>query len=91
MKVHTFVVHSSQELFKVLHGSKERVDVPEVFHIVAKVLHGRAVDGTDPHRLDVQVLEVIQLLLDSCQTRDATMINTGYWSTRSQLKMYRDI
>lgn len=49
MKVHTFVMHFSQELFKVTHVSKERVDVPEIFHIIAKVPHGRAVDRTDPN------------------------------------------
>lgn len=59
-------MHFSQKFFKVLHGSKERVDVPEILHIVAKVLHRRAVEWTDPHRLDVQVLKVMQLLLNPC-------------------------
>lgn len=70
-------MHFGQELFKVLHGSKEWVDVPEIFHIITEVLHRRAVERTDPHRLDVQVLEVIQLLPNSCQTRDKTVTNLG--------------
>ena len=73
----TSAVHFSQELFKVLHGSKERVNVPEIFHIITEVFHRRAVERTDPHRLDVQVLEVVQLLLNSCQTRDKTVMNWG--------------
>lgn len=58
-------MHFSQELVKVLHGSKEWVDFTKVFHVVAKVPHGRAVERADPNGLDVQVLEVIQLLLNA--------------------------
>lgn len=86
MKVLTFVVHLSQEVVKVLHGSEERVDGPEIFHIIAEVPHGRAVERTDRHGLDVQVLEVIQLLLNTCQTRDTTVMKTGYWTTWRQYK-----
>lgn len=60
-------MHLGQELIKVLHGAVARVDGLEIFHIVAKVPHGRAVDRANPHGLDVQVLEVIQLLQNSCQ------------------------
>lgn len=49
LKEHTFVVHFSQELLKVLHGSKEGVDGPEIFHIIAEVFHGRTVERTDPN------------------------------------------
>lgn len=63
----TSVVHLGQQVLEVLHGAVERVHVPEILHVVAKVPHGGAVDGAHPHRLDVQVLEVIQFLQDSCQ------------------------
>lgn len=58
----TSVVHLGQELLKVLHGSELGADGAEVLHVVAKVPHRGAIQRTDPHRLDVQVLEVIQLL-----------------------------
>ena len=70
LQLHTFVVHFRQQLIEVLHGSKEGVDGSEVLHVIAKVFHGGAVEGTDPNRLDVQELKVIQLLLDSCRSRD---------------------
>lgn len=57
--VPTSVVHLHQELIEVLHGSKLRADGPEVLHIIAKVPHRGAIQRADPHRLDVQVLEVI--------------------------------
>lgn len=62
---YTFVVHACQEVIKVLHGSKERVNLPEVLHIIPKVPHGRFVKRTDPDRFNVQVVEMTQLLLDS--------------------------
>lgn len=46
-------MHFSQKFLKVLHGTEDRVDVLEILYIVAEVLHGRAEDGPDPHRLDV--------------------------------------
>lgn len=49
----TSAVHFSQKFLKVLHGTEDRVDVLEILHVVAEVLHGRAEDGPDPHRLDV--------------------------------------
>lgn len=69
-------MHFCQQLLEVLHVSKERVDVPEIFHIVTKVLHRRTIERTDPNRLDVQVQEVIQLLLNSCQTTNTNMMQS---------------
>lgn len=49
----THVMHVGQQVIKVCHGSKERIDIPEVFHIVAKILHGRLIDRADPDCFDV--------------------------------------
>lgn len=72
-QVRTSVVHLGQELLKVLHGSELRADGPEVLHVVAEVPHGGVVQRSDPHRLDVQVLEVIQLLQNSCPSMKTTL------------------
>ena len=58
-------MHGSEEVIKVLHGAKEWIDVSKVFHIIAKVFHGRLVERTDPDGLDVQVLKVIQFIQDA--------------------------
>lgn len=71
----TSVVHLVQKLVEVLHGSELRADGPEVLHVIAEVPHGGAIQRADPHRLDVQVLEVIQLLQNSCKTMKSKIRN----------------
>jgi hypothetical protein len=42
--------------------AKERVMLHVVGYVVAKVVHGRRVDGREPDRVDVQAFDIVQPL-----------------------------
>lgn len=62
----TSIMHSNKKIIEICHGSKNGIDVTEVFHIIAKVLHWGLVEWADPNNLDVQVSKMIQFLNNAC-------------------------
>lgn len=63
----TSVMHGNKKIIKICHGPKNGIDVTEVFHIIAKVLHWGPVERADPDGLDVQVIKMIQFLNNACK------------------------
>ena len=67
-------VRALEQHVEVAQGPEERIDVAIVRYVVAEVGHRRAVERRQPHGLDAQRLEVIEVLGDPAQVADAVAI-----------------
>jgi hypothetical protein len=65
------LVRLCDQPIKVVHSPKQRVHVAVAGHVIAKVLHGRAEERTDPHGVHSQRGDIVETLDDADEVADA--------------------
>ena len=70
-------VQRGAELVELLERPDPRVDVAVVVDVVAAVGQRRGVEGAQPHGVDAELAQVVDLARDAAQVADAVAVRVG--------------